>query len=165
MASPFARCPFVHLTFDEFIIRDGRAFHCAANEVAVDAFGEIPTVEPVGPFPEVARQVFGGDTMMGSNEPRLDVAEQDMDDREESGGVGARSLDHWRVFQVVTKSGVTSLVAHEPVGQQVRLGCDIGLDEGSEFNAVGGRKNGYPDATGVKSVLALYCVSVLSALV
>jgi hypothetical protein len=44
-----------------------------------------------------------------------------MDDREQSGGVGARPLDHWRVFQVVTKSGVTTLVAHEPVSQQVRL--------------------------------------------
>ena len=153
------------MTFDEFIVCDGRAFHCATNEIAVDAPGEIPTVEPVGPFPEVARQMFGGDTMVGSNEPRFDVAEQDMDDGEESGGIGARSLDHWRMFQVVTKSGVTSLVAHEPVGQQMRLGRDVCLDEGSEFNAVGGRENGDPDTTGVKSVLTLYCVPVFSALV
>ena len=153
------------MSHDEFIICDGRAFHCASNEIAVDTFGQIPTIEPVGPFPKVPRQVFGGDAMMGSNEPRLDVAEQNVDDREERSGVGSRSLDHWRVFQVVAKGGVSTLVAHETVRQEVRFGRDIGLKECSEFDAAGSRQNGYSDTTGVKSVLPLYGVSVLSALV
>lgn len=109
--------------------------------------------------------MFSDDAMMRSDEPRLDIAEQDMDDREEGSGVGARPLDHWRVFQVVTEGGVTTLVAHEAVRQQVRLGHDIRFDEGAEFDAAGGRQNGYPETTGVKSVLALYGVSVLSSLV
>jgi hypothetical protein len=51
LVSPFARRALIHMTFYKFIIHDGRAFHCAPNEIAVDDFAQIPTVEPVRPFP------------------------------------------------------------------------------------------------------------------
>ena len=40
----------------ELIVGDGGAFDGAPNEVAVQPIGQIAAVEPVGPFPKIARQ-------------------------------------------------------------------------------------------------------------
>jgi hypothetical protein len=70
---------------------------------------------------------------MGADEPGFDVAEQGMDDREELAGIGAFVLHHWRVLQMPVEGGVAAAIACEPVGQQMRPGCDIGLEKGVEF--------------------------------
>ena len=82
---------------------DGGAFDGAPNEVAVQSVGQIAAVEPVGPFPKIARQVLGADAVMSADEPGFDVAEQGMDDWEELTGIGAFVLHHRRVRQMLAE--------------------------------------------------------------
>jgi hypothetical protein len=89
---PDAICAAWHGACLELIVSDGGAFDGAPNEVAVQPVGQIAAIEPVGPFPEIARQVLGADAVMGADEPGFDVAEQRMDDREERAGIGAPVL-------------------------------------------------------------------------
>jgi hypothetical protein len=66
---------------DELVVGDGSAFDGAADQVTVQTIGQIAAIEPVGPFPEIPRQVLGADAVMGADEPGFDVAEQGVDDR------------------------------------------------------------------------------------
>src|SRR6516164_11248706 len=116
----------------------------------------MAAVEPVGPFPKIARQVLGADAVMGADEPGFDVAEQGMDDREERAGIGAFVLDHRGVLQMPAEGGVAAAITGEPVGQQMRPGCDIGLEKGAEFGARRGRQHGDPGVAGEEPVLTLY---------
>src|SRR3984893_18335301 len=128
----------------ELIVGDGGAFDGAPNEVAVQPVGQVAAIEPIGPLPQVAREVLGADTVMGADEPGFDVAEQCMDDWEERASVGAFVLDHGGVPEVFAEGGIAAAIAGEPVGQEVRLGLDIRLEEGAEFGAGGGRQHGDP---------------------
>jgi hypothetical protein len=58
----------------ELIVGDCGAFDDAANEVAVQPVGQVAAIEPVGPFPQIARQMLGADAMMGADELGFDVA-------------------------------------------------------------------------------------------
>src|SRR5205807_9473085 len=60
----------------ELVVSDGGAFDSAPDQVAVQAVGQVAAIEPVGPFPQIARQVLGADAVMGADEPGFDVAEQ-----------------------------------------------------------------------------------------
>ena len=75
------------------VVSDGGAFDGAPDEVAVQTVGQVAAIEPLGPFPQIARQVLGADAVMGAEEPGFDVAEQGMDDREEGVGIGGLVLD------------------------------------------------------------------------
>jgi hypothetical protein len=149
----------------ELIIGDGGAFDGAPDEVAVQTIGHIAAIEPVGPLPQVAREMLGADTVMGADKPGFDVAEQRMDDWEELAGVGALVLDHRGMPEVLAKGGIAAAIAREPVGQEVRLGLDIRLEEGAEFGARRGRQHGDPGVAGKEAVLTLDGVPVFSLLV
>jgi hypothetical protein len=149
----------------ELIVGDGGAFDGAPDEIAVQTIGQVAAIEPVGPFPQVAREVLGADTVMGADEPGFDVAEQRMDDREELAGVGAFVLDHGRVPEVLAEGGITAAISREPVGQEVRLGLDIRPEEGAEFGARRGRQHGDPRVAGKEPVLTLDGMPVFSFLV
>src|ERR1700720_2183345 len=71
----------------------------AADQIAIQTIGQVAAIEPVGPLPQVAREMLGADPMMGADQPGFDVAEQRVDDREELAGIGAVVLDHRGVFQ------------------------------------------------------------------
>ena len=112
------------------IIGDGGAFDGAPNEVAVQPARQVAAVEPVGPFRQIARQVLGADAVMGADEPGFDVAEQDMDDREELGGIGALILHHRRVLQMLAEGGVAAAIPkgserepHETLLYETRFGA------------------------------------------
>ena len=77
----------------ELIVGDSGALDGASNEVAVQPAGQVAAIEPVGPFPKIARKVLGADAVMSTDEPGFDVAEQGMDDREECAGIGCFALD------------------------------------------------------------------------
>src|SRR6516165_7611276 len=72
--------------------------------------------------------------MMGAEQPGFDVAEQGVDDREEFAGIGAVVLDHRGVFQIRAEIGAA--IAGEPIGQQMRIGGNIGFKEGPQFRPV-----------------------------
>ena len=74
-------------------------------------------------------------------------------------------LDHRGVLQMLAEGGVAAPIAGEPVGQQMRTGRDIGLEEGAEFGAGRGRQHGDAGVAGKEAVLALDRMSVLSLLV
>ena len=74
--------------------------------------------------------MLGADPMMGADQPGFDVAEQRVDDREEFGGIGAVALDHRGVFQILAETGVAAAIAGKPIGQQMRIGGNIGFKEG-----------------------------------
>src|ERR1700731_2005717 len=126
-------------SFPELIIGDGGAFDGAPNEVAVQPVGQVAAIEPVGPFPKIARQVLGADAVMSADKPGFNVAEQGMDDREERAGIGGFALDHRRVLQMLAEAGVTTAIAGKPVGQEMGLGCNVRLEKGAEFGARRGR--------------------------
>src|ERR1700694_436487 len=149
----------------ELIVGDGGAFDGAPDEVAVQPVGQVATIEPVGPFPKIARQVLGADAVMSADEPGFDVAEQGMDDREELAGIGSFALDHWRVLQMLAEAGVATAIAGKPVGQEMGLGRDVRLEEGAEFGARRGRQHGNPGVAGEEPVLTLHGMAVLSLLV
>ena len=149
----------------ELIVGDGGAFDGAPNEVAVQPIGQIAAVEPVGPFPKIARQVLGADAVMSADEPGFDVAEQGMDDREELTGIGAVVLHHRGVRQMFAEGGIAAAIGGEPVGQEMGPRCDIRLEEGAEFDARRGWQNRDPGVAGEEAVLALHRVPVLSRLV
>ena len=52
---------------NELVIGDGGAFDGPADQIAVDAFGQITAIEAVGPFAQIARQMLGGDAVMGAD--------------------------------------------------------------------------------------------------
>ena len=90
----------------ELIIGDGGAFDGAPDEIAVQTIGQVAAIEPVGPLPQVAREVLRADTVMSADKPGFDVAEQRMDDREELAGVGAFVLDHRGMSEVLAEGGI-----------------------------------------------------------
>ena len=103
------------------------AHSTAPNQVAIQIVGVVAAIEAVGPFPQVAREVLGADAMMGVDQPSFDVAKQGVDDREEFAGIGALALDHRGVFQMIAE--ISAAIAGKPVGQQMRIGGDIGFEE------------------------------------
>ena len=113
---------------------DGGAFDSASDQIAIQTIGQIAAIEPVGPLPQVARQMFGADAMMGADQLGFDVAEQGVDDREEFAGIGAVVLDHRGVFQIRAEIGAA--IAGKPIGQQMRIGGNIGFKEGPQFRPV-----------------------------
>ena len=80
---------------------------------------------------------------------------QGVDDREELAGIGAVVLDHRGVFQMLVEGGVAAAIASEPVGQEMRPGCDISGQKGTELGAGRGRQHGDAGITGKEAVLAL----------
>ena len=78
----------------ELVVGDGGAFDSASDQIAIQTIGQIAAIEPVGPLPQVARQMFGADAMMGADQLGFDVAEQGVDDREEFAGICAVVLDY-----------------------------------------------------------------------
>ena len=107
--------------------------------------------------------MLGADPMMGAEQRGFDVAEQSVDDREEFGGIGAVVLDHRGMLQILTEIGVAAAIAGKPVGQQMRIGGDIGFKKGAQFGSRRGRQHGDAGITGEEAVLALDGVSMLSA--
>ena len=97
--------------------------------------------------------------MMCANQPGFDVAEQRVNDREEFAGIGAVVLDHRGVFQIVAEIGAA--IAGKPVGQQMRIGGDIGFEEGCQFGPRRRRQHGDAGVTGEEPVLALDGVAML----
>jgi hypothetical protein len=73
----------------ELVVGDGGTLDSAPNQVAIQTVGQVAAIKSVGPLPQVAREVFRADPMMGADQPGFDVAEQCMDDREEFAGIGA----------------------------------------------------------------------------
>src|SRR5215469_4850694 len=125
--------------------------------------GQVAAIEPVGPFPQVAREVLGADPMMGADQPGFDVAEQRVDDREEFAGIGAVALHHWGVFQITAEIGGAAAITGKPIGQQMRFGGDIGFEESSQLGPGRGRQHGDASIAGKEPVLALDGVPMLSA--
>ena len=111
----------------ELVIGKGGALDSAPDQIAIQTVGQVAAIEPVGPLPQVAREMLGADPMMGADQPGFDVAEQRVDDREEFSGIGAVVLDHRGVFQILAEIGVAAAIAGKPVGQQMRIGGDIGF--------------------------------------
>ena len=111
----------------ELVVGNGGALDSAPDQIAIQTVGQVAAIEPVGPLPQVAREVLGADPMMGADEPGFDVAEQGVDDREEFAGIGAVVLDHRGVLQILAEIGVAAAIAGKPVGQQMRIGGDIGF--------------------------------------
>src|SRR5438045_2741092 len=99
------------------VLSDGGAFDSAPDQVAVQAVGQVAAIEPVGPFPQIARQVLGADAVMGADEPGFDVAEEGMDDWEEGAGIGGFVLNHWRVLQMLGEGGNASLIRLQQAAQ------------------------------------------------
>ena len=60
----------------ELVVGDGGALDSAADQIAVQAVGQVAAIKPVGPLPQVAREMLGADPMMGADQPGFDVAEQ-----------------------------------------------------------------------------------------
>ena len=82
-----------HGTSCELVVGDGGALNGAPDQVTIQTIGQVAAIEPVGPLPQVAREMLGADPMMGADQPGFDVAEQRVDDREELAGIGAVVLD------------------------------------------------------------------------
>ena len=78
-----------HDAFCELVVGDGGALDSAPNQVAIQTVGQVAAIEPIGPLPQVAREVLGADPVMGADQPGFDVAEQRVNDREEFAGIGA----------------------------------------------------------------------------
>ena len=95
--------------------------------------------------------MLGADPVIGADQSGFDVAEQSMDDQEELAGIGAVVLDHRGVLQILTEIGLGAAIASKPVGQQMRIGGDIGFEEAPQFDPGRGRQHGLQSAR--KSVL------------
>src|SRR6516162_5883831 len=117
----------------ELVVGDGGALDSAPDQIAVQTVGQVAAIEPVGPLPQVARQMLGADPMMGADQPGFDVAEQRVDDREEFGGIGAVALDHRGVFQILAETGVAAAITGKPIGQQMRIGRHICFKKDPQF--------------------------------
>jgi hypothetical protein len=63
------------------------------------------------------------------------------------------------VFQILAEIGAA--IAGKPVGQQMRIGGDIGFEEGSQFGPRRRRQHGDAGVTGEEPVLALDGVPML----
>ena len=48
------------------------------------------------------------------------------------------------MFEVVIEGGACPLIAFEAIGQKMRFGFDIGLEEGAELDGTGIRQHGDP---------------------
>ena len=53
----------------ELVVGDAGALYSAPNQVAIQTVGRVAAIEPVGPLPQVAREVLGADPMMGTDQP------------------------------------------------------------------------------------------------
>src|SRR5262245_7518382 len=95
--------------------------------------------------------MLGADPMMGADQPGFDVAEKGVDDREEVAGIGAVVLDHRRVLEMLGEIGVTAAIAGKPVGQQMRIGGDIGFEKGPQFGPRRRRQHGDARASPAKN--------------
>ena len=113
----------------KLVVGDGGALDSAAEQIAIQTIGQVAAIEPVGPIPQVAREMLGADPVMGADPPGFDVVEQSADDQEELAGIGAVVLDHRSVLQILTEIGLAAAIACKPVGQQMRIGGDIGFEE------------------------------------
>jgi len=67
------------------------------------------------------------------------------------------------VIQILTEIGVAAAIAGKPVGQQMRIGGDIGFEEGSQLGPGRGRQHGDARIAGEEPVLAPDGVPMLSA--
>jgi hypothetical protein len=77
----------------ELVVGDGGALDSPPDQIAIQTGGQVAAIEPVGPFPQVAREMLGADPMMGADQPGFDVVEEAVDDREEFAGIGAAVLE------------------------------------------------------------------------
>jgi hypothetical protein len=50
----------------ELVVGNGGAFDGAADQIAIQAVGQVAAIEAAGPFPQIARQVLGADAVMGA---------------------------------------------------------------------------------------------------
>jgi hypothetical protein len=69
-------------TGSELVVGDGGALNGAPDQVTIQTVGQVAAFEPVGPLPQVAREMLGDDPMMGADQPGFHFAEQRVDDRE-----------------------------------------------------------------------------------
>ena len=88
----------------ELVVGDGGALDSAPDQIAIQTVGQVAAIEPVGPLPQIAREMLGADPMMGADQPGFDVAEQRVDDREELAGIGAVVLDDRGVLKYSPRS-------------------------------------------------------------
>jgi hypothetical protein len=147
----------------ELVVGDSGAVDSAPDQVMIQIVGQVAAIEPVGPLPQVARKMLGADPMMGADQPRFDVAEKRVDDREEFTGTGAVPLHHRGMFQIIAEIGVAAAIAGKPISQQMRFGGDIGFQEGSQFSPGRGWQYGDARTAGKEPVLALDGAPMLSA--
>jgi hypothetical protein len=101
----------------ELVVGDGGGLDSAPDQIAIHTVEQVAAIKSVGPPPQVAREMFSADPMMGADQPGFDVAEQRVDDREELAGIGALVLDHRGVLQILTEIGLAAAIAGKPVGQ------------------------------------------------
>src|SRR5271168_3216151 len=91
---------------DELAVCDGWP-GSGAPEQEVGQVGDVPAaIEAVVPLARIARQVLGADAVEGAVEPRLHIAEQDMDDGQHGIGVFAAVLDDRVVAEAVGEAVV-----------------------------------------------------------
>ena len=114
------------------------------------------TIEAVVPLSGVARQVFGADAVEGAVEPGLQVAEQDMDDRQHGIGVFTAVLDD----RVVAEAVGQSIIALETIGDDAGAGFGVAADKVAQFHRAGGRQDG--DAGAARNEAALLDALALS---
>jgi hypothetical protein len=72
----------------DLVVSDGGALDSAPDQISIQTIGQVAAIEPVGPLPQVTREVFGADPVMGTDQPGFDVAEQRVDDRDWSQAKG-----------------------------------------------------------------------------
>src|SRR4029077_4801707 len=78
----------------------------------------------------------------------------------------ALALSSWTtggVFQILAEIGVAAAIAGKPVGQQTRIGGDVGFNKDPQFGPGRRRQHGDAGITGEEPVLALDGVPMLSA--
>src|SRR5712671_3472027 len=73
------------------------------------------------------------------------------------------SWTHRGVLQMLAEGGVAAAIAGKPVGQQMRIGGDIGFEEGPQLGPGRGRQHGDARIAGEEPVLAPDGVPMLSA--
>jgi hypothetical protein len=100
-----------HGTSCELVVGYGDALNGAPDQITILTVRQVAAIQPVGPLPQVAREMLGAAPMMGADQPSFDVAEQRVNDREELAGIGAFVLDHRGVFQILAEIGAAIAAA------------------------------------------------------
>src|SRR5271163_1219907 len=134
---------------DELAVCDGWP-GSGAPEQEVGQVGDVPAaIEAVVPLARIARQVLGADAVEGAVEPRLHVAEQDMDDGQHGIGVFPAALDD----RVVAEAVGEAVVALQTIGDEAGTGFGIAADKAAQIRRGSGRQYGDAGAAGDETAL------------